>query len=90
MMILLGGADGNWRPEPTTGAVVRLTGIASRKECVFPPPASSPPLVPLLENLTGAAAKEKIGFAESQGQPFRTAYRTWVGMGTKSLITSIF
>lgn len=56
-MILHGGADGNWRPESTTSAVVRLTGIASHNECVFPSPASSPPLAPLLAKLNRSGGK---------------------------------
>lgn len=46
-MILHGGADGNWRPESTTSAVVRLTGIASHNECLSFSCLQSPSSAPI-------------------------------------------
>ena len=88
-MILHAVADGNWRPEPTTGAMVRVTGRASLKERVFPPPVLSPSLEPLVTKLNRSSSKGEILLAEPPAAHFKATYRRWGGMGTKNLKTRI-
>lgn len=90
-MILHRGAEGAWRPQPTTDAGVNLIGIASQQKGVCPSSSScleSPSKCPYWQSLTESSSKGEMWFAESPAAVFKATYRRWVGVRDNSLKTS--